>query len=231
MYRYISKDATTVNDEEIKTTAENAEAKEKHTDDKPLYEGPLSGITTRLKIVSITTASGSMLGIPYLIMTHSGDLHLMGQLAVGGAAMFGGTASTFLLNFFFGPYVHTLERVPVRNCQTSNNIISDEQHSNNNHCAAQAYLIKATTRNLLCQKIETVFDPATDVTPYKGTRPFANFVAKDKIFFVHGDMLLDRTLRGQLLPDIDNDDGLEELSKNAKEDMERDDDDEIALKR
>jgi hypothetical protein len=85
MYRYISKDATTVNDEEIKTTAENAEAKEKHTDDKPLYEGPLSGITTRLKIVSITTASGSMLGIPYLIMTHSGDLHLMGQLAVGGA--------------------------------------------------------------------------------------------------------------------------------------------------
>jgi hypothetical protein len=223
MYRYISKDSIN-NDEEIKTTAENTEAKEKHADNKPLYEGPLSGITTRLKIVSITTASGSMLGIPYLIMTHSGDLHLMGQLAVGGAAMFGGTASTFLLNFFFGPYVHTLERVPVRKCQAKSIEHPDQ-------CAAQAYLIKATTRNLLCQKIETVFDPATDVTPYKGTRPFANFVAKDKIFFVHGDMLFDRTLRGQLLPDMDNDDGLEELSKNAKEDMERDDDDEIALTR
>lgn len=187
---------------------------------KPLYEGPLAGITTRLKIISITTASGSMLGIPYLIMTHSGELGLMSQLAVGGVAMFGGTASTFLLNFFFAPYVHTLERIPVRACQATVNDNPDQK-------AAQEYLIKATTRNIFCRKVEIVFNPATDVSRYTGTRPFANFFVKNTALFVHGDLLYDSQLRNQLLPDMKDEDGANELSDDST-DFDRDDDDEIS---
>lgn len=187
----------------------------------PLYEGPLAGIPPRLKIVSITTASGSMLGIPYLILTHTGDLGLAGQLAVGGAAMLAGTASTFVLNFFFSPYVHSLERIPVRKCQAK--VDEDPELK-----AAQGYLIKATTRNLFCRKIEIVFDPSTEVSPYEGARPFANFVVKGTPLFVHGDMILDYKLRNQLLPEMKDDDAPQELSKNATDDFDRDDDDEIS---
>jgi len=60
------------------------------------------------------------------------------------------------------------------------------------------YMIKATTRSVFGWKKEVVFDPATDITPYKGTRPFANFVAKDVVLYAHPEMLDDK-LRQQLL--------------------------------
>lgn len=212
----VTSSAASENIDETSTTKVNAAPLET----KPLYEGPLAGITTRLKIISITTASGSMLGIPYLIMTHSGELGLMSQLAVGGVAMFGGTASTFLLNFFFAPYVHTLERIPVRACHAMVN-------ENHEQKAAQEYFIKATTRNIFCRKVEIVFNPATDVSPYTGTRPFANFFVKNTALFVHGDLIFDFKLRNQLLPDMKDEDGAKELSDDVT-DFDRDDDDEIS---
>jgi hypothetical protein len=159
-----------------------------------VYEAPYSGITTRLKAVSISSASVSAIAIPLLLHFYSGDIPQIGQYALCGTTMFAACGSTIAVNFCFAPYVHTLEKIPVRKCHAK--VESAEQAD----CKpGQHHLIKATWRNFLLMKQETVFDPALDVTEYKGIRPFCNFVAKGIPFFIHMEILMDDELRKQLV--------------------------------
>jgi hypothetical protein len=48
-------------------------------------------------------------------------------------------------------------------------------------------------------KVETVFDPKTDVEQYSGIRPFCNFVAKGIPLYVHPELILDDELRVDLV--------------------------------
>lgn len=101
----------------------------------------------------------------------------IGQLAVGGSAMLGAVGSTVAMSFVFSPYITTLERVPIRQCHSNNDDDNDAVEPQEER-AAQEWLLKATTRNIAAMKVETVFDPKTDVEQYHGIRPFCNFVAK-----------------------------------------------------
>lgn len=159
-----------------------------------VYEAPYSGITTRLKAVSISSASVSVIAIPLILHLYAGDIPQIGQYALCGTTMFAACGSTVAVNFCFAPYVHTLEKIPVRKCHAK--VESEEQTD----CKpGQHHLIKATWRNFLLMKQETIFDPALDVTEYKGIRPFCNFVAKGVPFFIHMEILLDDRLRKQLV--------------------------------
>lgn len=161
-----------------------------------LYEGPFSVLTTRLKAISITSAVVGAIGVPVVIALYSGDVPAVGQYAMGGTTMLAACGSTTAVNFCFAPYVHTLERVPVRQCHGE-----EETSEQVEERAAQEYLVKATWRNIFVMKQEVVFDPATDVTEYGGFRPFCNFMAKDVPLFVHPESLMDDELRKQLLGD------------------------------
>jgi hypothetical protein len=171
-----------------------------------------------------------------LITMHTGDVPLAGQLAVGGSAMVGAVGryvgherqretfflqvtiplmlltfclgSTVAMSFVFSPYVATLERVPVRLCHAKQDDDSDSKQ-NLTEQAAQEWLLKATTRNMLAMKVETVFDPQTDIASYVGIRPFANFTAKGVPMYVHPDLILDDELRTQLV-------GEQETAKHQK---------------
>lgn len=112
--------------------------------------------------------------------------------------MVGAVGSTVAMSFVFSPYVTTLERVPVRLCHMKHYDDSDSKQ-NVTQQAAQEWLLKATTRNMLAMKVETVFDPRTDIASYSGIRPFANFIAKGVPLYVHPDLILDDELRTQLL--------------------------------
>jgi hypothetical protein len=159
-----------------------------------IYEGPFAVLSTRLKAVSISSAVVGALGVPLLIAFYGGDVPALGQYALGGTTLFAACGSTVAVNFCFQPYVYTLERVPVRSCRAKKETSEEVQQK-----AAQQYLVKATWRNFLVMRRETVFDPATDVQPYKGIRPFCNFVAKGVPLFIHPEVLLDDKLRLQLL--------------------------------
>lgn len=182
---------------------------------KLLYEGPFASLALRLKLVSITSAGLALVGIPLLISMHTGDVPLAGQLAVGGSAMVGAVGSTVAMSFVFSPYVTMLERVPVRLCHAKQDDDSDSKQ-NVTEQAAQEWLLKATTRNMLAMKVETVFDPQTDIASYAGIRPFANFTAKGVPMYVHPDLILDDELRTQLV-------GEQETTKHQK--PVKDDDD------
>lgn len=164
-----------------------------------LYEGPFADLALRLKVISVTSAALGIVGIPLLITLNTGDIPPIGQLAVGGSAMLGAVGSTVAMSFVFSPYISKLERVPIRQCHSSKTNDNEKEAGKEVEEAAQEYLLKATTRNIAAIKVETVFDPKTDVEPYSGIRPFCNFLAKGMPLYVHPALILDDELRVDLV--------------------------------
>ena len=81
------------------------------TETEIIYEGPFAMLTTRLKAVSLASATMGCVSIPVLVQTYSGDISILGQYAVGGMTLMIATVTTVSVNYCFSPYVHTLERI------------------------------------------------------------------------------------------------------------------------
>jgi len=179
----------------------------------------------RLKRISIASAVASVVGIPLLI-TYGSNIPPSGQLAVGGTAILAACGSTVALTFCFSPYIHTLEWIPVRTqqqqqqqqqqqCTSPTSADADADADGDGAEKGQKMLMKATTINFFAMRVETVFDPDTDVNHDPKTyRPFCNFMVKDKPLFFHPQLLHDDELRIKLL-------GVEKgilIEESAKED-------------
>jgi len=179
-----------------------------------LYEGPFAQLSLRLKRVSVTTAILGVVGMPILMTLHGGDVPATGQLAVGGTAIMAAAGSTVALSFCFSPYVHKLERVAASSGQ------GEKKEGKND---AEQNLVKATTANILGMRVETIFDPATDVGKALGSRPFCNFTAKGLPMYVHPEMVYDDELRVQLVGEAEleqQEKAKEAAAKNKQEDDE-----------
>ena len=61
--------------------------------------------------------------------------------------------------------------------------------------------VKIITCDVLARRVETIFDPNTDVSPppKNNSRPFCNFVVKGLPMYVHPELISDYNLRVQLL--------------------------------
>lgn len=164
----------------------SSEEKPKEESSNIFYEAPTAGLISRLKMVSITSCVLSIVGLPLLIYIKNGDFPNTRQLGMGGIAFFGASGSTLALHFVFGPYALTMEEVPKTKDESS----ADDE--------LEGTLIKAKTRSVFGWKNETIFDPLTDIQPYSGIRPFANFIANDVILYAHPE-LLDENMRQRLL--------------------------------
>ena len=181
-----------------------------------LYEGPFAQLSLRLKRVSVTTAALGVVGMPILMALHGGDVPATGQLAVGGTAIMAAAGSTVALSFCFSPYVHKLERVAAASVQ-------GEKKEGENDADAEQNLVKATTANILGMRVETIFDPATDVGKALGSRPFCNFTAKGLPMYVHPEMVYGDELRVQLVGEAEleqQEKAKEAAAKNKQEDDE-----------
>jgi hypothetical protein len=180
-----------------------------------IYQSPMGGLITRLKIVSITSCLISVVGLPLFIAIKNGDWPTAQQLGLGSVAFIGATGSTVGLHFVFGPYILDMEKIPVRQCHFEKEEgeevaveegeevaveegIKKESCKSDDEASPKDVMLKATTRSVFGLRSELVFNPATDVTPYEGFRPFANFCAKGVTLYAHPN-LLDDDLRQSLL--------------------------------
>jgi hypothetical protein len=61
-------------------------------------------------------------------------------------------------------------------------------------------LYKAITKSLFLRRVETVFDPETDVAKYKGImKPLCNLTVRDTTFlFIHTENISDENLKEKL---------------------------------
>jgi len=172
-----------------------------------IYQSPMGGLITRLKIVSITSCLISVVGLPLFIAIKNGDWPTAQQLGLGSVAFMGATGSTVGLHFVFGPYILDMEKIPVRQCHFEKEEgeevaveegITKESYKSDDTTSPKDFMLKATTRSVFGLRSEHVFNPSTDVTPYEGFRPFANFCAKGVTLYAHPN-LLDDDLRQLLL--------------------------------
>jgi hypothetical protein len=177
---------------------------------KVVYESPLGNLVTRLRTVSLATGICGTLGLPLVVAIKGGDIPSSGLLAFGIAFLTGSLGSTAAIHFVFSPYVYAIERIPVRLChykekksqeKADQQLQAVQEELDNGSLHEQSppsqkdFLLKATSRSLFLTQIDTVFNPESDVTEYKGFRPLCNFVAKGRPLYVHAEYLHDAKLR------------------------------------
>uniref|UniRef100_A0A7S4AFN9 Uncharacterized protein n=1 Tax=Pseudo-nitzschia australis TaxID=44445 RepID=A0A7S4AFN9_9STRA len=140
------------------------------------YTSPLGALISRLKMVSVTGCFLSVCVLPALVFLKNGDLPSARQLTLGTFATIGATGSTVALHFVFGAYVLEMKSI--------------DSNDDNNDNDQNRHLLEATTRSIFGFWKDThVFDPRTDVAPYSGMRPFANFCANNVPLYVHPERL------------------------------------------
>lgn len=188
-----------------------------------IYEGPFAQLTLRLKRISLTSAFIGLVGLPaYSVFQHSA-IPPTGQLAVIATAGITAVGSTALLGYCFSPYVHTIERLPA----ASNNEEESESGSDIvTNDAIDKHLIKIVTRDILARRVETIFDPTTEVypPPNNNSRPFCNFMVgftsgKPALpMYVHPELVHDYKLRVQLVGEPPKEDDVEASRKKTDDD-------------
>jgi hypothetical protein len=187
-------------------TAQRRWKSDKNSDENSpiMYQSPMGGLITRLKIVSITSCLISVVGLPLFIAIKNGDWPTAQQLGLGSVAFLGATGSTVGLHFVFGPYILDMEKIPLHFGKEEGEEDAVEERITKESCKSddktspKDVMLKATTRSVFGLRSELVFNPATDVTSYEGFRPFANFCAKGVTLYAHPN-LLDDDLRQLLL--------------------------------
>jgi len=167
-----------------------------------LYEGPFASLTLRLKRISLMSAAIGLVGLPALSLFYgAGSVPATGQLAIIATAGVTAVGSTALLGYCFSPYVHTME------CLSGDYYANETDETNEDDATTvdgknNQNLVRVVTRDILAREVETVFNPATDVSPppNNNSRPFCNFmVMGDKPMYVHADLIHDYKLKVQLL--------------------------------
>jgi hypothetical protein len=168
--------------------------------DELVYESPLGNVVSRLRTVSLCSGMIGTIGLPLVIAAKGGVLPSTGFLATGMLFVAGSLASTAAIHFVFSPYAYTIERIPIRKCHY---VKETDQGDGDEKVVEQKeakeppkdVLLKAFSKSLFLSRKDTVFDPATDVVPYKGLRPLCNLMIKGLPFYVHPEFVYDETLR------------------------------------
>ena len=187
-----------------------------------IYEGPFAQLTLRLKRISLTSAFIGLVGLPaYSIFQHSA-IPPTGQLAVIATAGITAVGSTALLGYCFSPYVHTIERLPAT--ALNNKEESDDGNDTTTIDATEKHLIKIVTRDILARRVETIFNPETDVypPPNNNSRPFCNFMVGTTNpampMYVHPELVHDYKLRVQLVGEPPKEEDAEAMKKKTDDD-------------
>lgn len=174
-----------------------------------VYQAPMGSLITRLKRVSITSCLISVIGLPMMVFLKTGTWPNVKQLGLGSVAFVSAGGSTLALHFVFGPYVMDLYELVGKGKDTSSADEVDREglggRSNPSESELDPIMMKATIRSIFGVAKDIIFDPSTDLSPYAGSRPFANFIvtneeyaSKGVVLYCHPEMLSER-LRKTLL--------------------------------
>ncbi|KAJ1455815.1 hypothetical protein M885DRAFT_519170 [Pelagophyceae sp. CCMP2097] len=128
-----------------------------------VYSGPLNDVVRRIKMVSLSSLIGSLVGFSVITvaMESSSEIASIEQVCLAGSAMTLGVSTTAILHWCIAPFVFEMR--------------SDGKH------------VRATTKSLFLQTIETEFLLENVITKPKGIQPFVSFKANGVPFFVQAE--------------------------------------------
>lgn len=145
------------------------------TKDYTFYEAPFASVLIKLKRVSIVTSVLSSLCMPCLLYFQI-SAPLPAKLAIFGVTLTTSIGSTLALDYFFKPYVHSLQWAQKHDmCRSTPKIM-------------------AINYNIFAQKEETYFviQDVRKISRDKKYRPFYNLRIKGKPMYIHLDSIHDK---------------------------------------
>jgi hypothetical protein len=146
-----------------------------------VYEGLMAGPLKRIKTVSITTCTLSMVTMPLLVLYGNQDVALTGRLAVAFTAGIFGVGTTAIVHFIGKTYVGKLwKKIEIYKDEDGYEIDVELEDDEEEEDDMQ---LKVETYNLFGQKKETEF-LLSDVEE-GDPRPFSSFKVHGLNFFLH----------------------------------------------
>jgi len=157
-----------------------------------IYEGLMAGPLKRIKTVSITTCTLSMITMPLLVLYGNQDVAVTGRLAVAFTAGVFGVGTTAVVHFIGKTYVGKLwKKIKVSVDDDGNEIELDTLEDDDDEYyddededdEEEDYHLKAETYNLFGRKkqIEFYLSEIEEGDP----RPFSSFKVHGLNFFLH----------------------------------------------
>jgi hypothetical protein len=164
-------------------THETEEEEEYFEEDEPLvetewhlvYEGAMARPLKRIKMVSLTSCTLSIISMPLLAVFGNQDVSLAGRVAVAFTAGCFGVGTTAFVHFIGKTYISEL----WKKIELPDDVDSLEDAEEDEVTT----MLRAETFNLFSQKVVTEFD-VNDVLE-GDPRPFCSFKVQDRNFFLH----------------------------------------------
>lgn len=149
-----------------------------------IYEGLMAGPLKRIKTVSITTCTLSMITMPLLVLYGNQDVALTGRLAVAFTAGIFGVGTTAVVHFIGKTYIGKLwKKVEVYKDEDGNEIDIESEDEGEEEDDMQ---LKAETYNLFGQRKQTEF--LLSEIEEGDPRPFSSFKVHGLNFFLHHEL-------------------------------------------
>eukprot|EP00123_Amoebidium_parasiticum_P022638 comp91594_c0_seq1/m.48572 comp91594_c0_seq1/g.48572 ORF comp91594_c0_seq1/g.48572 comp91594_c0_seq1/m.48572 type:complete len:300 (-) comp91594_c0_seq1:211-1110(-) len=183
-----------------------------------VYTGQLSAVLRRLKLLSITSCTLSLIGTPILYSMQSG-ISPLGKAIFGTMVMITGVGSTGLIHFFTKPYIHRLwfklDVAPENTSKTpenttENTVLEGQTAADGNGESENPVVgtrrrqqlkgeLTAETLSIFAKPVMHTFRLDEVQAPSTG-RPFVSFQTKKdgKYFFCHKEQLQDPDLAKKL---------------------------------
>jgi len=139
-----------------------------------VYEAPYSKAILPLKIVSIATSVGVIVGTPVLVVYGNADVPVAARVALSGLLMTFGLGTTAMCHWCLKAYVTRM------------------------FYDASREMVTVETLSLFSRRLRHVFH-VRDAREYEGSVGFANFQVYNKPFFVHTEVFKHKVLLAKLL--------------------------------
>ncbi|XP_065896301.1 transmembrane protein 70, mitochondrial-like [Dysidea avara] len=151
-----------------------AAASKKNPAGRLVYEAPYAKAILPLKVVSIATSVGVIVGTPVLVAYGNTDVPIAARIALSGLLMTFGLGTTAMCHWCLKSYVTRMFYDATRE------------------------MVTVETLSLFSRRKTHVFH-VRDARVYEGSIGFANFQVNNKPFFVHTEVFKHKVLLAKLL--------------------------------
>ncbi|TKV90110.1 hypothetical protein SEVIR_9G006800v4 [Setaria viridis] len=144
-------------------------------DSNLVYQGPISSIIKKVKLLSLSTCCLSVSLGPVITFMTSPDMNVILKGAVASTVIFLSATTTAALHWFVSPYIHKLRWRPG---------------SDSFEAEVMSWLATPLKRTI----------KFADIRPPETNRPFVTFKAEGNFYFVDGEHFSNKALLARLTP-------------------------------
>jgi hypothetical protein len=151
-----------------------------------VYESPFGTLVTKLRVVSLMTGVFGSIGLPLATAMSSSITPSTGFVALCVTFGTGTIGTTLAIQYVFGPYVYSIERIPIRKCHYKKKETTAACQPNNDGTSTNGALTngKEAPENCTNTAPSNSVDDATCISTTTAGPQHYLYMAKSKSIFI-----------------------------------------------